>query len=127
MATKTKTYKELTQENIETLAGLAEQLGEFSLFKALCGRDITERHMFEILWGVYQEYADKDKTAVGTDKRSSLSSRCKQSYNRWKQVEKWADTDSTSKYANAWAQEKEILEWYLTESLVDIFTDLVKE
>lgn len=122
-----KTYAELTADNLATLEGLCRKLKEFDLFEALCGRNITERKMYEILWGVYQSYAKNDKTEVSTDKRSTLATRCKQNFQRWKQLTNWTDTDTNSKYANFWEREKEMLEWYLTESLVDIFTDIASE
>lgn len=122
-----KTYAELAADNLATLEGLCRKLKEFDLFEALCGRDSTERKMYEILWGVHQRYAKNDKTEVSTDKRSTLSTRCKQNFQRWKQLTNWTGTDTNSKYANSWEREKEMLEWYLTESLVDIFTGIASE
>lgn len=119
-----KTYAELTAGNLATLEGLCRKLKEFDLFEALCGRDVTERKMYEIPWGVYQGYA---KTEVSTDKRSALSTRCKQNFQRWKQLTNWTGTDTNSKYANSWEREKEMLEWCLTESPVDIFTGIAPE
>lgn len=122
-----KAYAELTADNLATLEGLCRKLKEFDLFEALCGRDITERKMYEILWGVYQSYAKNDKTEASTDKRSTLSTRRKQNFQRLKQLTNWTGTDTNSKYANSWEREKEMLEWHLTESPVDIFTGIAPE
>lgn len=63
---------------------------------------------------------------VATDGRASLSSRYNENYKRWKQLSQWADTDTDSKYADFYAQERQMLEWYVTESLVDIYTALAE-
>lgn len=82
--------------------------------------------MFELLWEAYKGIAEGDSTKVATDGRASLSSRYNENYKRWKQLSQWADTDTDSKYAEFYAQERQMLEWYVTESLVDIYTALAE-
>ena len=123
---RAKSYVTPTRNNLKKLEKLAEQMGDFNLFKALCGKDITERKMYELLWEAYRSIAEGDNTKVATDKRASLSSRYNENYKRWKQLTQWADTDTDSKYADFYAQEREMLEWYVTESLVDIYATLTE-
>ena len=126
MAGKKKTYKALTKENMRKLEKLAEQLQDFALFKSVCGRDMTEQQTIEALWDTYKDIAEGDKTEVSIDKRASLSSRCKENFKRWKQLAQWEKKDNDSKYADFYAEERQMLEWCLTESLVDIYEGLAK-
>lgn len=126
MAGREKSYAALTKENLCKLEKLAEQLQDFALFKALCSRELTERQTIEALWDAYKSIAEGDKTEVSTDKRASLSSRYKENHKRWKQLSQWEKKDTDSKYAGFYAEERQMLEWYLTESLKDIYTDLAK-
>lgn len=126
MAGRKKSYAALTKDNLGELEKLAEQLRDFALFKALCSRDLTERQTIEALWDAYKSIAEGDKTEVSTDKRASLSSRCKENFKRWKQLAQWGKKDFDSKYASFYAEERQMLEWYLTESLVDIYEGLTK-
>ena len=119
---RAKSYVTPTKDNLKKLENLAEQMEDFKLYKALCGKDVTERKRFEILWDTYKGLAEGDNTKVATDGRASLSSRYNENYKRWKQLSQWADTDTDSKYADFYAQERQMLEWYVTESLVDIYT-----
>lgn len=126
MAGKKKSYEALTKENLRELKKLAEQLEDFKLFKALCDKDLDESQAIEALWSAYKEIAEGDKTEVSTDKRANLSSRYKENHKRWKQLAQWEKKDTDSKYADFYKEERQMLEWYLTESLKDIYTDLAK-
>ena len=126
MAGREKSFATLTKENLGKLEELAEQLQDLALFKALCSRDLTERQTIEALWDAYKSIAEGDKTEVSTDKRASLSSRCKENHKRWKQLSQWEKKDTDSKYVGFYAEERQMLEWYLTESLKDIYMELAK-
>lgn len=124
MAGRKKTYSTLAKQNLRDLKTLAEQLEDFKLFKALCDKDLTESQTIEALWDTYKELAEGDKTEVSTDKRANLSSRYKENRKRWKQLTQWEKKDTNSKYADFYKEERQMLEWYLTESLKDIYTEL---
>ena len=126
MASRKKSYVSLTKENLSKLKKLAEQLEDFKLFKSLCDKDLTESQTIEALWDTYKEIAEGDKTEVSTDKRANLTSRYRENRKRWKQLAQWEKKDTDSKYAGFYAEERQMLEWYLTESLKDIYTDLAK-
>lgn len=126
MASRKKSYASLTKENLRELKKLAEQLEDFKLFKSLCDKDLTESQTIEALWDTYKEIAEGDKTEVSTDKRANLTSRYRENHKRWKQLAQWEKKDTDSKYAGFYAEERQMLEWYLTESLKDIYTDLAK-
>ena len=97
---------------------------DFKLFKALCDKDLTEAQTIEALWNTYKELAEGDKTEVSTDKRANLTSRYRENRKRWKQLSQWEKKDTDSKYADFYKEERQMLEWYLTESLKDIYTEL---
>ena len=126
MAGRKKSYATLAKENLRELKKLAEQLEDFKLFKSLCDKDLTESQTIEALWDTYKEIAEGDKTEVSTDKRANLTSRYRENRKRWKQLAQWEKKDTDSKYAGFYAEERQMLEWYLTESLKDIYTDLAK-
>lgn len=124
MASRKKSYTALTKENLRELKKLAEQLEDFKLFKSLCDKDLTESQTIEALWDAYREIAEGDKTEVSTDKRANLTSRYRENRKRWKQLSQWERKDTDSKYADLYKEERQMLEWYLTESLRDIYTEL---
>lgn len=124
MAGRTKSYSALVKQNLRELKALAEQLEDFKLFKALCDKDLTEAQTIEALWNTYKELAEGDKTEVSTDKRANLTSRYRENRKRWKQLSQWEKKDTDSKYADFYKEERQMLEWYLTESLKDIYTEL---
>ena len=124
MASRKKSYASLTKENLRELKKLAEQLEDFKLFKSLCDKDLTESQTIEALWDTYKEIAEGDKTEVSTDKRANLTSRYRENRKRWKQLAQWEKKDTNSKYADFYKEERQMLEWYLTESLKDIYTEL---
>lgn len=126
MTGRKKSYATLTKESLRELKKLAEQLEDFKLFKSLCDKDLTESQTVEALWDTYKEIAEGDKTEVSTDKRANLTSRYRENRKRWKQLAQWEKKDTDSKYAGFYAEERQMLEWYLTESLKDIYTDLAK-
>lgn len=124
MAGRKKAYSALVKQNLRELKALAEQLEDFKLFKALCDKDLTESQTIEALWDAYKEIAEGDKTEVSTDKRANLTSRYRENRKRWKQLTQWEKKDTDSKYADFYKEEQQMLEWYLTESLKDTFTEL---
>ena len=124
MAGRMKAYSALAKQNLRELKALAEQLEDFKLFKALCDKDLTESQTIEALWNTYKELAEGDKTEVSTDKRANLTSRYRENRKRWKQLAQWEKKDTDSKYADFYKEERQMLEWYLTESLKDIYTEL---
>lgn len=124
MAGRKKAYSALVKQNLRELKALAEQLEDFKLFKALCDKDLTESQTIEALWDAYKEIAEGDKTEVSTDKRANLTSRYREDRKRWKQLTQWEKKDTDSKYADFYKEERQMLEWYLTESLKDTFTEL---
>ncbi len=124
MAGRKKTYSVLTKQNLRELKKLTKQLEDFKLFKALCDKDLDESQTIEALWDAYKEMAEGDKSEVSTDKRANLSSRYKENRKRWKQLSQWEKKDTDSKYADFYKEERQMLEWYLTESLKDIYTEL---
>ena len=124
MAGRKKAYSALAKQNLRELKALAEQLEDFKLFKALCDKDLTESQTIEALWNTYKELAEGDKTEVSTDKRANLASRYRENRKRWKQLAQWEKKDTDSKYADFYKEERQMLEWYLTESLKDIYTEL---
>ena len=124
MASRKKSYTALTKENLRELKKLAEQLEDFKLFKSLCDKDLTESQTIEALWDACREIAEGDKTEVSTDKRANLTSRYRENRKRWKQLSQWERKDTDSKYADLYKEERQMLEWYLTESLRDIYTEL---
>lgn len=124
MAGRKKAYSALVKQNLRELKALAEQLEDFKLFKALCDKDLTESQTIEALWDAYKEIAEGDKTEVSTDKRTNLTSRYRENRKRWKQLTQWEKKDTDSKYADFYKEERQMLEWYLTESLKDTFTEL---
>ncbi len=126
MAGRKKAYSALAKQNLRELKALAEQLEDFKLFKALCDKDLTESQTIEALWNTYKELAEGNKTEVSTDKRANLTSRYRENRKRWKQLAQWEKKDTDSKYADFYKEERQMLEWYLTESLKDIYTDLAK-
>lgn len=117
---RTKTYKTLINENLKALEKIADETRDFDLLKALSSKSDMPKCM-KLLWGVYKGIAEGDNTKIATDKRASLGSRYNENFKRWKQLAQWAGTDVDSKYAEFYAKEREMLEWYLTESLVDIY------
>lgn len=124
MAGRKKAYSALVKQNLRELKALAEQLEDFKLFKALCDKDLAESQTIEALWDTYKEIAEGDKTEVSTDKRANLTSRYRENRKRWKQLAQWEKKDTDSKYADFYKEERQMLEWYLTESLKDIYTEL---
>ena len=124
MAGRKKAYSALAKQNLRELKALAEQLEDFKLFKALCDKDLTESQTIEALWNTYKELAEGDKTEVSTDKRANLTSRYRENRKRWKQLAQWEKKDTDSKYADFYKEERQMLEWYLTESTKDIYTEL---
>ena len=124
MAGRKKAYSALAKQNLRELKALAEQLEDFKLFKALCDKDLTESQTIEALWNTYKELAEGGKTEVSTDKRANLTSRYRENRKRWKQLAQWEKKDTDSKYADFYKEERQMLEWYLTESLKDIYTEL---
>ncbi|WP_415928185.1 hypothetical protein [Slackia piriformis] len=124
MAGRKKSYAALTKQNLGELKKLSEQLEDFKLFKALCDKDLTEAQTIEALWNTYKDIAEGDKTEVSTDKRANLTSRYRENRKRWKQLIQWEKKDTDSKYASFYAEERQMLEWYLTESLKEIYTEL---
>lgn len=124
MAGRKKAYSALAKQNLRELKALAEQLEDFKLLKALCDKDLTESQTIEALWNTYKELAEGDKTEVSTDKRANLTSRYRENRKRWKQLAQWEKKDTDSKYADFYKEERQMLEWYLTESLKDIYTEL---
>ena len=124
MTGRKKAYSALVKQNLRELKTLAEQLEDFKLFKALCDKDLAESQTIEALWDTYKEIAEGDKTEVSTDKRANLTSRYRENRKRWKQLAQWEKKDTDSKYADFYKEERQMLEWYLTESLKDIYTEL---
>lgn len=124
MTGRKKAYSALVKQNLRELKALAEQLEDFKLFKALCDKDLAESQTIEALWDTYKEIAEGDKTEVSTDKRANLTSRYRENRKRWKQLAQWEKKDTDSKYADFYKEERQMLEWYLTESLKDIYTEL---
>lgn len=45
---------------------------------------------------------------------------------RWKRLSQWEKKDTDPEYAGFYSEERQMLEWCLTESLKDICTDLAK-
>lgn len=117
-----KGYATLTKENIAKLKEIARNEKDFDLFEALCGAGVSDRKRIELLWDAFAAIASGDGTKVSTDRRANLASRYKANKARWKKLVQWQDTDCDSKYANFYAEERAMLEWYLTESLVDIYS-----
>lgn len=126
MAGRKKSYAALTKANLRELKKLVEQLEDFKPLKSLCDKDLTESQTIEALWDAYKEIAEGDKTEVSTDKRANLTSRYQENRKRWKQLAQWEKKDTASKYADFYKEERQMFEWYLTESLKDIFADLAK-